>query len=190
MKSVKAATALALSLLALLGCSSERKASDALVATVGEEKIYASDIDFLKRTSSAYAKPGKEQDALQNIVESRVIFQEAKRVASGDSAKIASVWMPCMNAFSPASMTISIRETIWDIRTRNSESISIGTANVSRRIPANVSKRAARLSPRASTWKKMRIPLRDLSRGNSRKCGKLPWKSPTRKRTIPPRLPS
>lgn len=88
MKSVKVATALALSLLALLGCSSERKASDALVATVGEEKIYASDIDFLKRTSSAYAKPGKEQDALQNIVESRVIFQEAKRVASGDSAKI------------------------------------------------------------------------------------------------------
>ncbi len=88
MKSVKAATAIALSLLSLLGCSSERKASDALVATVGEEKIYASDIDFLKRTSSAYAKPGKEKDALENIVESRVIFLEAKRVAIRDSAKI------------------------------------------------------------------------------------------------------
>ncbi len=88
MKPAKAATALALSLLALAGCSSERKTSDVLVATVGEEKIYASDIDFLKRTSSAYAKPGKERDALENIIESRVIFQEAKRVASGDSAKI------------------------------------------------------------------------------------------------------
>ncbi len=88
MKSVKSATALALSLLVLFGCSSERNDSDVLVATAGEEKIYASDIDFLKRTSSAYAKPGKERDALENIVESRVVFQEAKQVVSRDSAEI------------------------------------------------------------------------------------------------------
>ncbi len=87
MKFLKPA-ALAFSLVALAGCSSESKKSDSLVATVGEEKIYASDIDFLKRTSSAYAKFGREKAALETLIESRVVFQEAKRIASGESEKI------------------------------------------------------------------------------------------------------
>ena len=87
MKFLKPA-ALAFSLAALAGCSSESKKSDTLVATVGEEKIYASDIDFLKRTSSAYAEPGREKAALETLIESRVVFQEAKRVASGEGEKI------------------------------------------------------------------------------------------------------
>lgn len=87
MKLLKPA-AIAFSLLALAGCSSESKKADALVATVGEEKIYASDIDFLKRTSSAYARPDRKMAALENLIESRVVFQEAKRIASGESTKI------------------------------------------------------------------------------------------------------
>lgn len=87
MKFVKS-TAIAFSLVAFVGCSSESKKSDSLVATAGDEKIYASDIDFLKRTSSEYAKSGRERAALETLIESRVVFQEAKRVANGDSAKI------------------------------------------------------------------------------------------------------
>lgn len=88
MKFAKSAAALAFSLAALVGCSSERNVSDHLVATVGDEKIYASDIDFLKRTSSAYAKPGREKAALENVIESRLVFQAAREVAFADSAKI------------------------------------------------------------------------------------------------------
>lgn len=87
MKFVKQASLFAVSLAAFFGCSSEKN-TDALVATVGNEKIYASDIDFIQRASQSYAKPGMEIAALENIIEARLIFQEAKKIVGENNAKI------------------------------------------------------------------------------------------------------
>lgn len=87
MKFLKPASFVALSLLGFVGCSSEQN-SDALVATVGNEKIYASDIDFIQRASPSYAKPGMESAALENIIEARLIFQEAKKIVGENNPKI------------------------------------------------------------------------------------------------------
>lgn len=67
------------------GCL-DKQGEDKLVAKVGAENIYASDVDFLKRIQpKPYATPGQEKAALENIIESLVIFQETKQLIGEDS---------------------------------------------------------------------------------------------------------
>ena len=87
----KISTLLALSAASLVGifaaCSSSEN-SDKIIAEVGAEKIYQSDLEFLKRTAPhPYAMPGQEGAALENIIESRVIYQAGKEIL-GDEQKI------------------------------------------------------------------------------------------------------
>lgn len=68
----------------LVGC--KFRDSDRLVAQVETEKIYQSDVDFLKRSvPRPYAEPGQEKAALENIIESRAIYLQAQRLI-GDKA--------------------------------------------------------------------------------------------------------
>lgn len=72
----------------LFACS-EEALPDKLVAKAGSEKIYQSDVDYLKRsTPKPYAEPGQGAAALENLIESRLIFQEAKKLVGADSSKV------------------------------------------------------------------------------------------------------
>ncbi len=87
MKFVKQTLSFAAIAALFVGCSAPQD-TDPVVATVGDEKIYASDVEFLRKSSPAYAKPGQEKAALENILESRIINQEAKKLV-GENFKIA-----------------------------------------------------------------------------------------------------
>ncbi|MBP5246307.1 MAG: hypothetical protein J6Z31_00375 [Fibrobacter sp.] len=86
MKSLKFLLALsALSTVsALVGCKFRN--TDKLVAQVETEKIYQSDVDFLKRSAPRpYAEPGQEKAALENIIEARLIYLQSQKLI-GDKA--------------------------------------------------------------------------------------------------------
>lgn len=69
-------------------CSAETP-SDRLVARVGGIDIHQSDVDFLRRTSpKPYAEPSQKSAALENVIESRLIFQEAENLVGKDNPKI------------------------------------------------------------------------------------------------------
>ena len=72
----------------LTGCN--WKNSDRLVAQVETEKIYQSDVDFLKRSvPRPYAEPGQEKAALENIIEARLIYLQALKLLGGESAEVS-----------------------------------------------------------------------------------------------------
>lgn len=87
MKTYRKPLSLLLAIPFLFACS-EEVLPDKIVAKVGNENIHQSDVDFLKRsTPKPYAEPGQGAAALENLIESRLIFQEAKKIG-GDSANI------------------------------------------------------------------------------------------------------
>lgn len=78
----------AFSVAAFWACSVETP-SDRLVARVGGIDIYQSDVDFLRRTSpKPYAEPDQKSAALENVIESRLVFQEAENLVGKDNPKI------------------------------------------------------------------------------------------------------
>lgn len=87
----------ALSLCALFGCQS--KPADKIVAQVGAEKIYQSDVDFLKRASRSFAEPGQEKAALENIIEARMIYQEAKKLVGEENPNIQQTMVNLQDRF-------------------------------------------------------------------------------------------
>lgn len=74
-----------LTLCTLFGCQS-KQSEDKLVAQVGSEKIYQSDVDFLKRTNHLLNNPDMQKNVLEMLLEERAVFQEAKKYLGEDSS--------------------------------------------------------------------------------------------------------
>lgn len=67
-----------LSCAGLLGCF-PFGTKDALIAKVGDEKIYQSDVDFVRMSSPQHGKLEKKSQILANLISSHEFFSEAKK---------------------------------------------------------------------------------------------------------------